>query len=158
MESFFITGLPRSRTKWFSEYFSQSGAPCLHDPVGYCTKEDLYALVESGVGISDSGLWITDLVQKYPEVPLVVIQRSVSDSRAALGVIGIQWSNVLLRALKAPSRALLVPFEDIDARIEEIHQFCTSAPFRRELADMMKDTVIKQDSFSICEASIVQWS
>ena len=96
-------------------------------------------------------------MEKYPEVPVVVIQRSVCDVKRALAGIGIPWTNGLLRALSAPSRALVVPFEDIDARIQEIHQFCTDRPFRRALADMMKDVVIKQDRFSASEAQIEQW-
>jgi len=157
VQSFFITGLPRSRTKWFSEYFSAAGAPCIHDPVGYCTRSDVYELVEAGVGISDSGLWVTDLVKKYPEVPVVVIERNVTESLHALEAIGIPWSPYIVRALNKVENSLRVAYRDIDRKIEEIHGFCTDRPFRRGLADMMKDTVIKQDAFSVPEGQIERW-
>jgi len=157
MQSFFITGLPRSRTKWFSEYFSAAGAPCIHDPVGYCSREDVYELVEAGIGISDSGLWVTDLVSKYPEVPVVVIERNVTESLYALEAIGIPWSPYIVRALNPVVGSLRVAYRNINEQLEEIHRFCTDRPYRKELADMMKDKVIKQDSFSVPEGQIERW-
>jgi len=33
---FFITGLPRSRTAWFSAFMTASGYPCLHEGLNGC--------------------------------------------------------------------------------------------------------------------------
>lgn len=149
MNSFFITGLPRSRTKWFSEYFTQCGAPCIHEATGLCSDNDVYALIEARVGISDTGLWTLDLANKYPYLPLVIIQRAPSEVKESLEAIGLPWDDMYTRALGTPRRALLVNYEDIDARLEEIHMYCTDRPFNPDLASMMINTVIKQDKFII---------
>lgn len=154
MNSFFITGLPRSRTKWFSEYFTQAGAPCIHEATGFCTESDVFSLVEAGVGISDTGLWSIDLAEKYPDVPLVVIRRALCDVKEALEAIGLPWHDILLLALNVPRAALVVDYDDIDDRLEEIHAYCTDRPFNPDLANMMINTVIKQNRFVIDQVHI----
>ena len=40
-DNFFITGLPRSRTAWFSAFMTASGFPCGHELINNCeTVED----------------------------------------------------------------------------------------------------------------------
>ena len=158
MQSFFITGMPRSRTKWFSEYFTMTGAPCIHDAIGYCSRADVYALVEAGVGISDSGMWITDLLEVFPDVPVVVIDRDCAEVEVALGAIGLPYHPLLKQGSADVKNSLRVPFRDINNRIEEIHTFCTKRPFRKELADMMIKTVVKQDAFSVPTGQLEEWS
>lgn len=130
MKSFFITGLPRSRTKWFADYFTQGGTPCLHEAFGCSSSQTFNDLLESGIGISDSGLWCYPfLFSDNPDIPVVYIQRDMNFIHTI------------------PANALVIPFGEIDERLKEIHEHCTDIPFDKEFADFFVNVVVKQDQF-----------
>ena len=41
-DNFFITGLPRSRTAWFSAFMTASGFPCGHELINNCETIEEY--------------------------------------------------------------------------------------------------------------------
>jgi hypothetical protein len=100
---------------------------------------------------------VTDLLQEFPSVPVVVIERDIADVAASLGQIGLQWHPSLANALIAPKGALRVAYDSIDRRIQEIHEFCTDREFNPELADYMKKRIIKQDTYCVAAGALEQW-
>jgi len=135
----FITGLPRSRTHWFAQYFDGiEGVTAHFEPLnGMRSKQAFYDLVETGCIISDSGLYITDF-ERFG-LPTVIIERDIGAVyESLLRVFGrLNYSILEDQAAKlAKLSGLRVPFEDINARMEEIHNYL-GVPFNAEYADRM---------------------
>jgi len=147
----FITGLPRSRTKWFAEYFN-SLVTAYHEPLdGLTDRQQFYDLVQSKCLISDSGLYITDFQQRYPDVPTVIIQRdllqvysslcNVTDNMKELHCI---FLDLLLKQKKQLDKldGMRVPYSQINEKLEAIHKYL-KIPFDQDYADRMIATNIQ---------------
>jgi len=54
--SFYITGLPRSRTAWLARVFTHGKVRCLHDPIGRFGEKWQETAKALEAGVSDCGL------------------------------------------------------------------------------------------------------
>ncbi len=139
--NFCITGLPRSRTKWFSEYFTACGYKCLHEAINGCgTIEEYENKVKNVYGNSDSG------IPFYPfKGKTVIIERDKVEVEQSLSRY---FDNVnvdnLVNMLK-PLTGLRIKFEDINERLREIHEYCVGDTFNKEIANRYKDMNIQVD-------------
>lgn len=98
------------------------------------------------VGNSDSGLMFSRFQELFMGAPTVVIERDLDDVAASLEAqLGKELceqggSRAFLekqhKRLQSVS-GLRVPFDDINARLEEIHQYLVSVPFDSEYAQDM---------------------
>lgn len=70
---FFITGLPRSRTAWFSAFMTASGYPCIHDGMNGCKGIKEYS--EKIKNVSDSNTGLVFISNPYPDRPMLIIHR-----------------------------------------------------------------------------------
>jgi len=118
---FFVTGLPRSRTAWFSVFLSNGRDRfCYHELLSKChSREDFYDAMESTekygeVGNSDCGLPLTDFQERWPKAPTLIVHRP----HAAEPIDGMRN---YLRQLKG----MHVEWEDIDDRLSDIHYYLT---------------------------------
>jgi len=107
---FFITGLPRSRTAWFSAFMTASGYMCLHEGLNGCRSIEEYKKKIKHVSDSNTGII---LVGAPIDRPILVIHRE--DRHDGL------FDNVDLNKIKG----LHVEFSDIHDRIEEIFTYLT---------------------------------
>lgn len=116
---FFVTGLPRSRTSWFSLYLD-----CEHDLLGRVTRAQFYEQMPRLNGLSDSGLMFTDFQDRW-DAPTVIIERdpfTVMQSMAALGGIPQELMDDGLHRL-SKLKGLRVGFHEIDGRLKEITEY-----------------------------------
>jgi len=120
---FFITGLPRSRTAWFSAFMTASGFPCLHEGPNDCRTLKEYKNKVSNISDSNTGLCFLNLTD---ERPLLIIHRKGYH-------IGM-FDDVELRKLDG----LHVNFDEIDERIEEIFTYLTGESINRSTYDLFK--------------------
>ena len=125
MKPVVITGLPRSRTAWFSAYLTQGHVLCYHEAAK--DKLSLQPVVKyTHIGDSSSGYVLTpEWVEEQPEHNIVVIHRPIDDVIESLAYLGVhdvrshlQDMNDKLNALKA----LHVPWSRIDEMLPEIHE------------------------------------
>jgi len=107
---FFITGLPRSRTAWFSAFMTASGYPCLHEGLNGCKTIAEYKKKIKHSSDSNTGFIFVDAPI---DRPTLVIHRE--DRHNGL------FDNVDLNKIKG----LHVEFSDIHNRIEEIFTYLT---------------------------------
>jgi hypothetical protein len=85
---FFITGLPRSRTAWLANYFTNGDVFCYHDAFKDTVSVDKLAkLLDRGeqvryFGDSDSGLLLhaAELKKRFPKSPWLFVRRDVRDA------------------------------------------------------------------------------
>jgi hypothetical protein len=86
---FLITGLPRSRTAWWSVATTTPASTCRHEPLKYCASfDDLVACWDGGAdfgGISDHGLTET-LARVLDEVKprTLIVHRNIDDVEVSL--------------------------------------------------------------------------
>lgn len=131
--SFIIIGLPRSRTAWFSAYFSACGHPCIHEGIKYCKKVSEYSgLMKSYEGDSTcaGALHDTDADK------VVIINRDVNEVFMSLMESDVNFDIVelgnQLNTIKSKMSnidGLIVNYNDINNRLQEIHEYCVDTPF-----------------------------
>jgi len=125
---FFITGLPRSRTAWFSAFMTASGYPCLHEGINNCKTFEEYTNKVAYTNDSNTGFFIVP--NPYPERPLLIIHRKGRMD----GVEGMSNAGLKLKAMNG----LHVEFEDIDDRIVEIFNYLTGDDINMDLFNLFK--------------------
>jgi len=126
--SFFITGLPRSRTAWFSAFMTASGFPCLHEGMNNCLTIKEYKDKVSNV--SDSNTGFAFIENPYPNRPLLIIHRKGRMN----GVKGMLKGSDKLKKMNG----LHVNFEDIDIRIHEIFNYLTGFDLNTDIYNSFK--------------------
>jgi len=152
MKPFFITGLPRSRTKWFSEYFSGiSGVFCMHQGLNGCYSEksllNKMSHVDSEyVGNSDSLL----LMMNLSEYPAVIVDRDIEEVLYSLSEnTDIILDEELIRRyrfmgkLKDKMPGFHIPFREINANLDLIHEYLIDIPFDSHYASEMVRTNVQ---------------
>ncbi|MDE0913882.1 MAG: hypothetical protein OSB57_01740 [Planctomycetota bacterium] len=95
IQNFFITGYPRSRTTWISNWLTTDRSLCLHDATRFCHDiDDLVGVLRCAdvehVGNCDSNLTLhLDRVRElFPDAPIVVIDRDVQEVEVSLRSAG----------------------------------------------------------------------
>lgn len=139
--SYFITGFPRSRLAWLSNYLTYDNSICLFDGLKHGIKaqdfgflDDFHGLAEV-VGIADSGLPIYQdtMIEKYPKAKWVLIERDCKDSKQAIKNLGINPGNTLatlsvkMDELRGRVNVLRVPYESLDEAVLDVAKFINPA-------------------------------
>ena len=137
---FFITGLPRSRTAWFSAFLNahpdvrcwHDGLNGCHDPAHFVSKMDMHGAMKGyRIGNADSGLPLCNLHAMFPNAPVVIIHRNFIDSVHSL-MEALDMTNptdALLDAMNTTKRRLTeldglhVGYDEIDKRMPEIMEW-----------------------------------
>lgn len=120
---FFITGLPRSRTAWFSAFMTASGFPCLHEGINNCRTLEEYKDKVSEISDSNTGLCFLNHID---DRPLLVIHRK--------GYHDGMFDNARNHQLIG----LHVNFDEIDDRISEIFTYLTGESINENIYDLFK--------------------
>ena len=140
-QSFFVTGLPRTRGAWLAHYLNTMCC-CEHEP-GLRVMEgtmpgDLWPGILSPIGGVDSSfpLWAKDFYNAYGDRPIVIINRDPLEVIESLkaefpsgvgGAFPFQYGEIVSQALielegvrSLFTNVLEVDYDDIDSRIEDI--------------------------------------
>ena len=122
-DNFFITGLPRSRTAWFSAFMTASGFPCGHELINNCETIEEYK--EKVKDLSDSNTAFAFISNPYPERKTLVIHRDDAPHKEFL--VNLDVIN-----------GLHVNFNDIHKRIDEIFNYLTNSDLNIEIYNKFK--------------------
>lgn len=138
--SYFVTGLPRSRTAWMSVWLG-----CKHDGLSGCySDQDVLSMVGDG-GLSDSMLAWFPIRKYYKKAPVLVIHRHADEVVDSLSQIVPIDSNVLTLLADTQERmnmidGLHVNYDEIDSRLPEIWEYLRpDVPFSPEWTRLMMD-------------------
>lgn len=123
---FFITGLPRSRTAWFSAFMTASGYPCLHEGIDGCTSIKQYKDKVKSVSDSNTAFGLIDI---EVDRPILVIHRPERHNEPILNTANERLKNI---------EGLHVDFDDIDSRIGEIFLHLTGSEIDTGVYDKFK--------------------
>lgn len=161
MNPFFILGLPRSRTLWFSQLFTFDDIECKHE---YFSKHEKRDLIPGVRGYSDTNpLIATDM--DYGDSPVLIIERDIDDvidsvSKAFDKPEGIVcWHGAIARYIDTykyaldsvmPKNCLRVDFESINDSLPEIWKFLLpDIPVDTARIEMAKNKIIKTNNRNI---------
>ena len=125
--SFFVVGLPRSRTAWFSVFLSHDGRYCHHEGLNGCKSVQEYRDKIGGDGDSSTGLMLFDSLN----APTVIIERDLAPVRDyCKRVFGSGGDELdFLKARLDGLEGLRVPFGQIDDRLGEIWEYLIGTPY-----------------------------
>ena len=141
MKTFFITGLPRSRTAWLANFFTYGDSFCFHEALKYSHEMwDIKELFESTskpyVGNSDSYIpfFAQRLDSLFPDAKWVFIERDINDVAKSMQRIfsGYDHQKLLNMSLpfldfvKKEYSPLIVKYEDLDSmeECEKLWNYC----------------------------------
>lgn len=123
MEKFFILALPRSRTKWLSEFLSFAGKRCGHDLVVDCASEsDFERAVAPLDGTVETGAMLgwKVLRKRWPAAKFLTVHRPIAEivssfNRLGLGidVNDLMLKEQMLLALAQSEGTLSVTFDQL---------------------------------------------
>ena len=135
MSLFFITGLPRSRTAWFSAFMTASGYPCIHDGMNGCKGIKEYS--EKINHVSDSNTGLVFISNPYPDRPTLIIHR-----KGRLDSIeGMKEATDALHNING----MHIDFNDINDNISAIFTYLTGKDIDMNIFNIFKTLNITDD-------------
>lgn len=159
IDNFFILGLPRSRTLWFSKFLSFGGVKCVHE---HFSVHEQRALIEGVRGYSDTNPL---MAYDFGDSPVLIIERDIEDvinsvynafdKPKAIHDLKQTITNYMTVYKEAldnvkPENCLRVNFDNINYQLLEIWHFLMR-DIRPNLKHILeyKDNVIKTDNRNI---------
>lgn len=161
MKPFLIVGLPRTRTAWLSNYFTTDDVLCFHDLLLDHPIHNIRRILGKRNGNADSALCLyPDIVLEWEmskEINLLIIDRSIEeclhsyqkaqqkenapfDPDQAFKAAIFGYSEI-----KRWTTSPIIPYEQIDDRIHEIHMHLTpQVTFSPARANMLRPLNITQ--------------
>jgi hypothetical protein len=141
MNTFFITGFPRSRTAWLANFLTYGDSFCFHEATKYSNEiRDIKELFQSTsklyVGNSDSYIpfFAQALHSLFPDAKWVFIERDMDDVARSLNRIFpghdhqklLSMSLPFLDFVKKEYSPLMVKYEDLESMEEcqKIWDYC----------------------------------
>ncbi len=117
--SYFLTGLPRSRTAWFAEFLPD----CLHEGMEGCRSRHEYVQKLGLQGDSSCALMYFPIADYFPEAPVVIVERDLDAVIDSLDSVGLFNNRVYVMLIDSLKRLNAMPgtrvdFEHLD--LEEI--------------------------------------
>lgn len=122
---FIITGLPRSRTAWFSAFMTASGYTCIHEGLNNC--ESIAEYKEKVKSVSDANTGYAYTGQIIDDRPTLVVHKYHHET-----------PNEVTKKLKS-LKGLHVLFDEIDERISEIFTHLTGDKINLDIYNIFKD-------------------
>jgi len=138
--SFFVLGLPRSRTAWLANFLTYDGLFCYHEGTGGCHSIDEYKDKIAGKGDSNTGLALFDFEPHFKDSKIVVIDSTIDRSvKFAADVFNVDVKDSM-KALKNRLdniEGLHIDIKDINNRLSDIWEFIANSPMDYERANSL---------------------
>ncbi len=138
--SFFVLGLPRSRTAWLSVFLSQSGIHCYHEAINGCKSHSEYDNKIDGCG--DSTTAFSYINGRYKGHPVVIIDKNDIEFERCLSWCKTSFGVDMRQAMTEQREQLLsidglhVMQSEIDANLPEIFEYLTGVDCLPHYADL----------------------
>lgn len=167
VDNFYILGLPRSRTLWFSEFFCTGAIECVHEHFSSHQKAEL---IPGVCGYVDTNPLTTP---DYGDSPVLIIERDVEDIidsclRAFDCPKGVEdWPGTVRNYIEmyqnaltalTPQNVLMVNYADIDLSLYEIWKFLLpTIPVDKERIQFFRNKIVKTQNRNIEESLNHTW-
>ena len=149
MSRFVITGLPRSRTAWFSAYLTSGDVFCHHEAI----PKNISLTGYPYVGTADCGyILCPDWVNSIGEHKLIIIHRDVNEVMASMKKIGLEDEIGYLPMLAEKLYKLdgfHIEFNEINKALPQIHKYLGIPDYNEERALLFIDMNIQLQEWRI---------
>lgn len=139
--SFFILGLPRSRTAWLANFLTYGKTFCHHEGMNGCRSIEEYRKKIGSNGDAGTGLMLLDLDRLFPESPRVIIEsdpkKAIAFAKKAYGIDSPEWFYYLRNRLDAMG-GLRIHVDEINDNLERIWSLVSREPYNRERGELLK--------------------
>lgn len=155
---FVVFALPRSRTKWLSEFLSPPGWTCTHDlPIEAGSLEDIYWALDGGTsGSVETGLTRAALSirERFPQSRFVVVRRPVHEVVASATPFGwvfpegyLEAEEKRLAAISEMPNTVTVDFRDLQTEVtcRKVFEHCIGRPMAAAWWAALRDQNIQID-------------
>ena len=158
--SYFILGLPRSRTAWLANFLTYDGNYCHHEAINGCSSVDEYRNKISGCGDSTTNTLMFDYENDFPDSKIVIIHRDVKKSiEFAKDAFKTDMTEMLEKANERLDviNGLHILFDDINDRLQDIWGYLFDSEFDEKRAGMLVNLNIQlNDVFDIDQEALEQ--
>jgi hypothetical protein len=183
MNTFFIVGLPRSRTAWLANFLTNGNSFCHHEAMRTCSNlDELAAKLDdhanfAEIGDADPTLCpiLPQVIERFPAAKFVFIFRDIHDvaesHKTAFPKLDVsldkmeEWDLKMRQALALlldtlrPSQKLSLGYEDLNKPelCDKIHRFCLGRPMnvsRWEMLNGLRVTTIAEKA----AATLAPWA
>ena len=138
--TFFVAGLPRSRTAWLANFLTYDGSFCYHEGINGCKTIGEYRSKIEGKGDACTGLPLIDVERHFPDAKKLIIhssiEKSIDWSDKAYGIRSrpeIEWMSRYLDSMTG----MHINYDDIDALLPDIWGFLVETPYDVERGNMI---------------------
>ena len=139
--SFFILGLPRSRTAWLANFLTYDDLFCYHEGIDGCSSMEEYKNKIGDDGDSCTGLVMLDIDRYFPDAKKVIIDTSI-DKAVQFGkdAYGVDMTDIMTQAKNKLDNTdgLHIDLNQIDDRLCDIWEYVTDKPFNEKRAKLLK--------------------
>ena len=171
MPQAFITGLPRSRTYWMAQYFDSHDNVKAHHELSMMvdSPEEFSEAMEGHPTVInvDALLIVTDYKQKWPDAPVVYVERELEESLNStidhLINHGKPYNKEALRHTLHPMRDyyaenadLTIPFPELDDRLPEIHELL-GIPYSKDTHQVWMGRKLSTPEIIVKRHTIKMW-
>ena len=145
--NYFVTGLPRSRTAWFSEWLPD----CLHEGVEGCYTHREYIKKLGSKGDSNSSLMFFPIERYFPDAPVLIVERDFDEVMASLEKLGLFNDNVYEFMKESQKRlnsmkGMRVPFFDLP--LQDIWEYLIGTEYDKQEAVRMDGIMIQRVNYN----------
>ncbi|MHC4648675.1 MAG: hypothetical protein ACYTBJ_24730 [Planctomycetota bacterium] len=158
--SYFILGLPRSRTAWLANFLTYDGHYCHHEAINGCASIQEYKDKIEGCGDSTTNLLMIDFERHFPESKIVVIHRDIKASiDFARTVFKADMTEMLERASDKLNsiKGLHIAFDEINDRLRDIWEYLIGDSFDEKRAQMLIGLNVQTiDVFDIDKEALIK--
>lgn len=156
--SFFILGLPRSRTAWLANFLTYDGHFCYHEAVNGCSSVDEYKYKVKDCGDSTTSVLMFDYEREFPESKIVVIDSDVKRSiEFGERVFKTDMTELMHKANDRLSNVngLHIAFDEINERLGEIWRYLFDSEMDKKRADFLISLNVQVNNvFDINESAL----
>jgi len=151
--SFFVLGLPRSRTAWLANFLTYDGHFCYHEAVNGCSSVGEYREKIANCGDSTTNVLMFDYEREFPDSKIVIIHSDINRSiEFGERVFKADMTELMGRSNERLStiNGLHIMFEDINERLGDIWRYLFGVDMDKKRAEFLTSLNVQiKDVFDI---------
>ena len=144
--SFFVIGLPRSRTAWLANFLTFDGNFCYHEGMAGCRNIDEYKEKLGDDGDSSTGLMLFNMNVEFPKAPKIIIEgdieKAVQYAYKTYGYYDPSYMHYLDIRMKEIA-GMRIKVEEIDEKLPLIWAHLIGTPFDKKRGELLKNMRIE---------------
>ncbi|VAX07955.1 hypothetical protein MNBD_ALPHA03-1277 [hydrothermal vent metagenome] len=146
--SFFIIGLPRSRTAWLANFMTHNGEYCHHEGMNGCRSMEEYKDKIGGDGDSNTCMMMFDLKKHFPYRKILIIESDPKKTERYimenLDLDGADWVSKAIAQMDKLD-GFRVHFDNINNRLRQIWEYLSDAPYDAKRGNMIKNLNVQSN-------------